>query len=71
MSSCSYIYTSKCSKFCRKNEIIEEEKNIAIRLSNKCKVYKGEGRELKKEWNEYAKLTGFYDVICQKHPKGC
>ena len=72
MSSCSYIYTFHCSKFFRKDEIIVEEKNIIIRHTNKCKVYKGEeSGELKKEWNELAKLTGFYNEICQKYPKGC
>ena len=71
MSSCSYIYSFYCSKYFRKDEIFEEEKNIVIRHSNKCKVYKGDGPELKNEWNEYAKLTGFYDEICLKYPKGC
>ena len=68
---CSYIYSFHCSKYFRKDEIFEEEKNIVIRHSNKCKVYNGEGPELKNEWNELAKLTGFYDEICQKYPKGC
>ena len=71
MSSCSYIYTFHYSKFFRKDEIIKEEQNIVIRHSNKCKVYNNEGPELKKEWNEYAKLTGFYEQICLKYPKGC
>ena len=69
----SNIYNLECSLFQGKDEIlIEEEKNLVIRHNNKQKVHLGESSyELNQKWNNYAKLTGFYDEICLKYPKGC
>ena len=69
----SSIYNLECSLFQGKDEIlIEEEKNLVIRHNNKQKVHLGESSyELNQKWNNYAKLTGFYDEICLKYPKGC
>ena len=61
-----------CSTFYKKeNEIKKEEKKLVIRHYNKFKVYDGNGEKLEKEWNYYAKKTGFYKEICGKYPKGC
>ena len=67
------IYERDCSKFFnKKDEIIEEEKNIVIRHTNKFKAYDGDAYdELRKELNYYAKLTGFYEEICEKYSNGC
>ena len=72
-SSYSNIYNLECSFFSDKDDIlIEEEKNLVIRHNNKLKVHLGESNyELNKKWNDYAKLTGFYEEICLKYPKGC
>ena len=67
------IYQRDCSIFYNKrDEIIKEEKNLVVRHTNKFKAYDGDAYEdLRKEWNDNAKLTGFYDEICRKYPNGC
>ena len=67
------IYNLECSLLRGKDDIlIEEEKNLVIRHNNKLKVHLGESPyELNQKWNNYAKLTGFYEEICLKYPKGC
>ena len=72
-STFSNIYNLDCSLFSGKDDIlIEEEKNLVIRHNNKLKVHLGESNyELNQKWNDYAKLTGFYEEICLKFPKGC
>ena len=67
------IYNLECSFFCRKEDIlIEEEKNLVIRHNNKLKVHLGESYyDLQIKWEDYAKLTGFYEEICMKYPLGC
>ena len=69
----SSIYNLECSLLRGKDELlIEEEKNLVIRHNNKLKVHLGESPyELNQKWNNYAKLTGFYEEICLKYPKGC
>ena len=69
----SSIYNLECSLLRGKDDIlIEEEKNLVIRHNNKLKVHLGESPyELNLKWNDYAKLTGFYEEICLKYPKGC
>lgn len=72
-NSYSILYDQRCFMFyIKKEELIAEEKNMVIRHFNKYKVYKGENAfDIKKDWTFYAKLTGFYDEICLKHPLGC
>ena len=67
------IYKQQCSFFYGKKDIVfEAEKNVVIRHYNKHKIYKGEWNSLMtKEWQNYAKMTGFYDDICFKYPLGC
>ena len=69
----SMIYDSECSLyFNRKEELINEEENVFIRHCNKFKVYEGEAPPIiKNEWQYYAKLTGFYDEICENYPISC
>ena len=69
----SNIYTRKCSYYYgKKKEVFGAEKNIVVRHYNKYKIYYGKGISvMKKEWNNYAKLTGFYNEICKTYPKGC
>ena len=63
------IWTKDCSYYRDKRDIvIEAENNVVIRNLNNFKVYEGKGtKKMKKEWNYYAKLTGFYDEICKKY----
>ena len=63
------IWTKECSFYKKKkNDVIEAEKNVVIRNLQNYKVYKGQGTdEMKNEWKEYAKLTGFYEEICKKY----
>ena len=72
-SSFSSIYSLECSLYCGKEDIlIEEEKNLVIRHNNKLKVHLGESPySFNLKWNDYAKLTGFYEEICIKYPSGC
>ena len=67
------IYDKDCSIFYQKKDyLLEEEKKIFIRHTNKYKVYWGEAfNELKDEWKYYAKLTGFYEELCKENPKAC
>ena len=67
------IIELKCSRFFKKKKkIIKDEKNIVIRHVNKYKPYEGESSyKIIKEWNDYAKLTGFYKEICERYPYGC
>ena len=48
----------------KKKEVLEEENNVVIRH------YKGD-LTLKIQWQNYGKMTGFYDEICLKYPEGC
>ena len=63
------IWTKNCSYYYNKKDIvIKAEKEVVIRNLYKYKVYKGEGnKDMKKEWKKYAKLTGFYEEICEKY----
>ena len=72
-SSFSSIYSLECSLYCGKEDIlIEEEKNLVIRHNNKLKVHLGQSPySFNQKWNDYAKLTGFYEEICIKYPVGC
>ena len=72
-SAFSDIFNLECSLYRGRDDIlIEEEKNLVIRHNNKLKVHLGESPyELNLKWNDYAKLTGFYEEICLKYPKGC
>ena len=67
------ISNLECSFYYNKKDIlIEEEKNIVIRHNNKLKIHLGESfGKLKMKWNKYAKLTGFYNELCEKYPMGC
>ena len=67
------LYELECSLyFKRKEKLINEEKNVVIRHCNKYKVYTGEASHtIKKEWQYYAKMTGFYDELCEKYPFSC
>ena len=67
------IYELECSLFYhKKKKLIKHEKNVVIRHSNKYKVYTGEASyNIKSEWEKYAKLTGFYEEICQQYPLAC
>ena len=69
----SKIYKRNCSYYYgKKEEVFDAEKNIVIRHYNKYKIYFGKGIYiLNRKWNIYAKLTGFYNEICKKYPKGC
>lgn len=63
------IWNNKCSYYYSKKDIvIEAQKNVVIRNLYNNKVYKmKETNEMKKEWQNYALLTGFYDEICKKY----
>ena len=67
------IYNYYCSKFNKKKDyLIEEEKKILIRHTNKYKVYQsGAFSELKNEWKYYANMTGFYNELCMKYKYAC
>ena len=69
----SLIYNLHCSLYKGRDDLlIEEEENLVIRHNNKFKIHKGElSNELKKKWNYYANLTGFYDEICKNYDSGC
>ena len=69
----SYINNLFCSKFYKKKEqLIKYEKNLAIRHCNKFKVHTGEaGHEIKTKWIYYAKMTGFYNELCENYPPVC
>ena len=69
----SLIYNLHCSLYKGRDDLlIEEEENLVIRHNNKFKIHKGElNNELKKKWNYYANLTGFYDEICKNYDSGC
>ena len=56
----------------RKEMVINDEKNLVIRHCNKYKPYTGEANiEIMQEWRYYAKMTGFYDELCEKYPSAC
>ena len=67
------IYELECSIFYKKKKkLIKVEKDLVIRHCNKYKVYTGEASyEVKKEWQYYAKMTGFYDELCENYPQAC
>ena len=69
----SYIYGLKRSKFYnKKKQLIKYEKNLVIRHCNKYKVHTGEARrEIKNKWIYYAKMTGFYEELCNNYPPVC
>ena len=71
-SSFSSIYSLECSLYCVKEDIfIEEEKNLVIRHNNKLKVHLGQSPySFNQKWNDYSKLTEFYEEICNKYPVG-
>ena len=63
------IWTKECSYYHNKKKmVIEASKDVVIRNLYNYNIYKGEGTEdMKKEWKQYAELTGFYDEICKKY----
>ena len=67
------LFKQDCSKYYnKKEELIKEEKKLVIRHTNKFKTYYGDKFDnLVKEWTYYAKMTGFYKEICEKHPIAC
>ena len=67
------IYKNKCSFFYGKKDIVfEAERNVIIRHYNHHKINKGRWNSIMtKKWQNYAKLTGFYEDICKKYPLGC
>ena len=68
-----YLFSLYCSAFVKNRKpVFEAEDNVVIRHYNHHKIQNGKGVfPLTKEWQENAKLTGFYDEICKKYPKGC
>ena len=68
-----YLFSLSCSAYAKNRQpVYEAEKNVVIRHFNHHKIQNGKGFfPLTKKWNENAKLTGFYDEICEKYPKGC
>ena len=68
-----FLFIVDCSLYVgNKKPILEAEENIVIRHFNHHKIQNGRGiYPLTKEWQENAKLTGFYDEICEKYPEGC
>ena len=69
----SYINNLFCSKFYKKKkQLIKYEKNLVIRHCNKFKVHTGEaGHEITSKWIYYAKMTGFYNELCENYPPVC
>ena len=69
----SNIYKEKCSYFYGKSDLVfEAERNVVIRHYNHHKIYKGGWNSIMtKQWQYYAKMTGFYEDICIKYPRGC
>ena len=56
----------------KKNLVFEAERNVVIRHFNQHKINNGRWNSIMtKEWQDYGKMTGFYEEICQKYPKGC
>ena len=62
----SNIYTNKCSYFYGKSDLVfEAERNVVIRHYNHHKIYNGGWNSIMtKQWQYYAKMTGFYEYIC-------
>ena len=67
------IYNNNCSYFYGKKDIVfEAERNVVIRHYNQHKINNGKWNSLMTEkWQNYAKMTGFYEDICKKYPLGC
>jgi len=67
------LYKKDCSKYYnKKKQLIKEERKLVIRHTNKFKVYYGDKFDnLLKDWTYYAKMTGFFKEICEKHPIVC
>ena len=67
------IYLNKCSYYYGKKKLVfDSERNVVIRHFNQHKINNGRWNSIMtKEWQYYGKMTGFYEEICQKYPKGC
>ena len=67
------IYQRQCSYYYgKKNLVFEAERNVVIRHSVHHKIQYGSWNAiLTKEWQDYGKMTGFYEEICREYPRGC
>ena len=69
----AFIYNQRCSYYYKnKKAVLEAQNDVVIWHYNHHKIHNGAfNTPMTKKWKAIVRLTGFYDEICEKYPKGC